>query len=63
MEEVLLSCPLSCADTVQGPDEERLYNHLLRGLSPMFRPVANDSEALTVKLGLNLMQILDVVRS
>lgn len=54
---------LSCADTVQGPTEEKLYDHLLRRYNSMIRPVTNDSETLTVRLGLSLMQIIDVVRS
>lgn len=53
---------LSCADTVQGPIQQRLYEHLLHRYNAMIRPVTNDSEALAVRLGLSLMQIIDVVR-
>ncbi|TWW67742.1 neuronal acetylcholine receptor subunit alpha-7-like isoform X1 [Takifugu flavidus] len=56
----LMVLAFSIKDTVQGPTEERLYEHLLRRYNSMIRPVANDSETLTVRLGLSLMQIMDV---
>jgi len=53
-------------ETVQGPNEKRLFNDLFsvaRGYNRLERPVVNDSEALVVKFGLVLQQIIDVVSS
>lgn len=49
------------ADSIQGPHEKRLLNHLLAAYNTLERPVANESEALQVKFGLTLQQIIDVV--
>ena len=53
-------------ETFQGPNEKRLFNDLfgvVRGYNRLERPVINDSEALVVKFGLVLQQIIDVVSS
>lgn len=54
-------CP---AESHQGPHEERLINDLLNPYryNPLARPVENESEALDVKFGLSLQQIVDLVR-
>ncbi|XP_075215943.1 nicotinic acetylcholine receptor alpha6 isoform X2 [Lycorma delicatula] len=48
--------------SIQGPHEKRLLNHLLNMdyYNTLERPVANESEALEVKFGLTLQQIIDV---
>lgn len=45
----------------QGPHEKRLLNHLLLNYNTLERPVSNESDALTVRFGLTLQQIIDVV--
>uniref|UniRef100_A0AAV2LVD4 Neurotransmitter-gated ion-channel ligand-binding domain-containing protein n=1 Tax=Knipowitschia caucasica TaxID=637954 RepID=A0AAV2LVD4_KNICA len=47
-------------ESAQGPNEQRLYEELMRNYSPLVRPVQNDSDTLTVQFGLSLMQIMDV---
>ncbi|XP_060924490.1 neuronal acetylcholine receptor subunit alpha-7a [Limanda limanda] len=44
----------------QGPNQRRLINELLPSYQRLERPVLNDSQTLTVSLGLSLMQIIDV---
>ncbi|KAL5281536.1 CHRNA7.2 family protein [Megaselia abdita] len=46
--------------SLQGPHEKKLLNHLLSSYNTLERPVANESEALQVKFGLTLQQIIDV---
>ncbi|XP_075934825.1 neuronal acetylcholine receptor subunit alpha-7a [Anarhichas minor] len=46
--------------SLQGPEQSRLYKDLMAGYNPLVRPVSNDSQSLTVKFGLTLMQIMDV---
>lgn len=48
-------------ESIQGPHEKRLLNNLLAAYNTLERPVANESEALQVKFGLTLQQIIDVV--
>uniref|UniRef100_A0A672YTE8 Uncharacterized protein n=1 Tax=Sphaeramia orbicularis TaxID=375764 RepID=A0A672YTE8_9TELE len=48
--------------SVQGPHQRFLLRELLRDYNPMERPVANDSQALTVQFSFTLMQVMDVVR-
>ena len=42
-----------------------LYNDILRkkGYNKLIRPVSNNTDQLTVKLGLKLSQLIDVVSS
>ena len=46
-----------------SPDAKRLYDDLLKrsDYNKLIRPVGNTSDRLTVKLGLRLTQIIDVV--
>ncbi|KAM9410279.1 neuronal acetylcholine receptor subunit alpha-7-like [Pholidichthys leucotaenia] len=44
----------------QGPVQHRLYQDLLKTYSSLVRPVNNDTQNVTVTLGLSLMQIMDV---
>lgn len=55
----------SVAGSMQGPHEKRLLNHLLSmdNYNTLERPVANESDALEVRFGLTLQQIIDVVSS
>ncbi|XP_038567315.1 neuronal acetylcholine receptor subunit alpha-7-like isoform X5 [Micropterus salmoides] len=46
--------------SVQGPHQRFLLRELLRDYNPMERPVANDSQALTVHFSFTLMQVMDV---
>ena len=48
---------------VANPEAKRLYEELIkvRGYNKLIRPVKNNSEKLTVYLGLRLTQLLDVV--
>ncbi|ODM91301.1 Acetylcholine receptor subunit beta-like 2 [Orchesella cincta] len=43
-----------------NPDAKRLYDDLLSNYNRLIRPVSNNSEKLTVKLGLKLSQLIDV---
>lgn len=45
----------------QGPHEKRLLTKLLTDYNILERPVSNESDALTVRFGLTLQQIIDVV--
>lgn len=56
------SSPSHCSVSVQGPHQRFLLRELLRDYNPMERPVANDSQALTVQFSFTLMQVMDVVR-
>lgn len=51
----------SIAGSHQGPHEKRLLNNLLNNYNTLERPVSNESDALTVRFGLTLQQIIDVV--
>ena len=46
-----------------NPHAKKLYDDLLANYNRLIRPVANNTEKLTVKLGLKLSQLIDVVRS
>uniref|UniRef100_A0A3B5B8A5 Neuronal acetylcholine receptor subunit alpha-7-like n=1 Tax=Stegastes partitus TaxID=144197 RepID=A0A3B5B8A5_9TELE len=46
--------------SVQGPHQRFLLRELLRDYNPMERPVANDSQPLTVQFSFTLMQVMDV---
>lgn len=58
---VLLSTGLRSVGA--NPDAKRLYDDLLRksGYNKLIRPVGNNTDKLTVKLGLRLSQLIDVV--
>jgi len=49
---------------IQGNAEaKKLYTELLSNYNKLIRPVGNNSDRLTVKLGLKLSQLIDVVSS
>ena len=58
-----LAVTLTTAGALANPDARRLYDDLLRksGYNKLIRPVSNSSDLLTVKLGLRLSQLIDVV--
>uniref|UniRef100_A0A8D3B1R5 Neuronal acetylcholine receptor subunit alpha-7-like n=1 Tax=Scophthalmus maximus TaxID=52904 RepID=A0A8D3B1R5_SCOMX len=56
----LTSFLIHCSVSVQGPHQRFLLRELLRDYNPMERPVANDSQALTVQFSFTLMQVMDV---
>lgn len=58
---VCLHIYLKCTGSHQGPHEKRLLNTLLGNYNTLERPVSNESDALTVRFGLTLQQIIDVV--
>ncbi|XP_018323259.1 acetylcholine receptor subunit alpha-like 1 [Agrilus planipennis] len=43
-----------------NPDSKRLYDDLLSNYNRLIRPVGNNSDRLTVKMGLRLSQLIDV---
>jgi len=51
------------AEVTANPEAKRLYTDLLEnnGYNKLIRPVGNNSDKLTVKLGLRLSQLIDVV--
>ncbi|KAM9722619.1 neuronal acetylcholine receptor subunit alpha-7-like isoform 2-T2 [Menidia menidia] len=46
--------------SVQGPHQRFLLRELMRDYNPMERPVANDTQTLTVQFSFTLMQVMDV---
>ena len=52
---------LHCAGLYCGPHERRLINDLMSNYKTLERPVANESDAVVLKFGLTLQQIMDVV--
>jgi hypothetical protein len=64
MGSVLLALLLSViGETVANPEAKRLYDDLLSNYNRLIRPVGNNSDRLTVKMGLRLSQLIDVVSS
>ena len=55
---ISIGCPVSA-----DQDAKRLYEDLLTDYNRLIRPVGNNSDRLTVKLGLKLSQLIDVVSS
>ena len=50
------------ATAVQSnPDAKRLYDDLLSNYNRLIRPVANNTDKITVKMGLKLSQLVDLV--
>lgn len=49
--------------TKGNDDTKRLYDDLINGYNSLIRPVGNNSDRLTVKMGLRLSQLIDVVSS
>jgi hypothetical protein len=52
---------LKAATYEANPDAKRLYDDLLSNYNRLIRPVRNNSEILTVYLGLKLSQLIEVV--
>lgn len=52
---------LQFATGMANPEAKRLYDDLLSNYNRLIRPVGNNSDRLTVKLGLRLSQLIDVV--
>jgi len=52
---------LKAATYEANPDTKRLYDDLLSNYNRLIRPVQNNSEILTVFLGLKLSQLIEVV--
>ncbi|GLG99448.1 uncharacterized protein GBIM_05915 [Gryllus bimaculatus] len=57
----LLLAALGCAAVLANPDAKRLYEDLLSNYNRLIRPVGNNSDRLTVKMGLRLSQLIDVL--
>uniref|UniRef100_A0A8I3WU26 Cholinergic receptor nicotinic alpha 7 subunit n=1 Tax=Callithrix jacchus TaxID=9483 RepID=A0A8I3WU26_CALJA len=57
-----LPCMFQTLPTVslQGEFQRKLYKELVKNYNPLERPVANDSQPLTVYFSLSLLQIMDV---
>lgn len=49
------------ASVYGSADAKRLYDDLLSNYNRLIRPVGNNSDRLTVKMGLKLSQIIEVV--
>jgi hypothetical protein len=47
--------------TADMPDEQRLFYTLMTGYEKAVRPTKKSSEAVVVKLGITLTQIMDIV--
>lgn len=57
-----MSCLLPTLPGAEAnPDAKRLYDDLLSNYNRLIRPVGNNSDRLTVKMGLRLSQLIDVV--
>ena len=60
---VLNCCLCSLCDVANAnPDAKRLYDDLLSHYNRLIRPVSNNTEVVTVRLGLRLSQLIDLVR-
>ena len=44
-----------------NPDAKRLYDDLLSNYNRLIRPVANNTDKITVRMGLKLSQLVDLV--
>lgn len=58
---ILTTGPVGFLDA--NPEAKRLYDDLLSNYNRLIRPVGNNSDRLTVKMGLKLSQLIDVVSS
>lgn len=57
---ILLSNPSIGVEA--NPDAKRLYDDLLSHYNRLIRPVSNNSQVVTVRLGLHLTQLIDLVK-
>ncbi|GFY61389.1 neur_chan_LBD domain-containing protein [Trichonephila inaurata madagascariensis] len=53
-------CCWGCAagGVLGNPDAKRLYDDLMSSYNRLIRPVSNNSDTLTVKMGLKLSQLM-----
>ena len=58
-----LLLPLAFRIVWCNPDSKRLYDDLMSNYNRLIRPVSNHTEKVTVKLGLRLSQLVDLVRA
>lgn len=58
---VTIFIALQFATGLANPEAKRLYDDLLSNYNRLIRPVGNNSDRLTVKMGLRLSQLIDVV--
>lgn len=58
---VLLLVHLAGRITDANPDAKRLYDDLLSNYNRLIRPVSNNTDKVTVKMGLKLSQLVDLV--
>ena len=54
---------MGVCDVGGNSDAKRLYDDLMSNYNRLIRPVANHSEKVTVKLGVRLTQIIEIVSS
>lgn len=63
---LLLMCLMTLGGWIRpvmgDPDAKRLYDDLLSHYNRLIRPVSNNSQVITVRLGLHLTQLIDLVR-
>ena len=57
----LLLCCMWLTAVQANPDAKRLYDDLLSHYNRLIRPVSNSTEIVTVRLGLRLSQLIDLV--
>ena len=57
----LMTVLLMVREAKANPDAKRLYDDLLSNYNRLIRPVSNHTEKVTVKLGLRLSQLVDLV--
>ena len=59
---ILAVLALFLVESDANPDAKRLYDDLLADYNRLIRPVSNHTDKVTVKLGLRLSQLVDLVR-
>lgn len=59
---ILYCCSSVLHPVGANPDAKRLYDDLLSHYNRLIRPVSNNSEVVTVRLGLHLSQLIDLVK-
>lgn len=57
---LLLFCSKALKQPEANPDAKRLYDDLLSNYNRLIRPVVNNTETLTVWLGIKLSQLIEV---
>ncbi|XP_077419909.1 neuronal acetylcholine receptor subunit alpha-7-like [Vanacampus margaritifer] len=57
---VLLVSACTVQVSIQGPNEYRLFRKLMKDYINLERPVVNESQVLNVRVGIYLMQIMDL---